>query len=480
MQFKAVKGARGAAAVAALLAVSAGMVLPAPAAHADTADRMSAARTSQALRGLWRTDGYGTVLSVRKDRVQQYETTNTSCLKGTSAKRVGEGPGRTAARYRSADGESFTLRRAIAAPNRASMHIDGSVSKRALHRIGHLPATCGRELPGDPVHTFDVFWQTFAENYPFFKAKGIDWHAVRDHYRPRIGPKTTPKELFAVLRKMIAPLYDAHVALLAGDTGTFVQVRPGTQIPTPELSAKVRKFIEKRDLKGHRLWQFANGRIGYADLPGDQGYLRVSGFAGYTGDGEYAADRAELRQALDAILTPARTLRLQGLIVDLRINGGGFDSLGLELAARLTDLPHFAYAKAARNDPADPTRFTRPQPVFVRPAPLKPRFAGPVAVLTGGSTVSAGETFTQALMNRPASTVRIGQPTQGVFSDTLERRLPNGWRFMLPNEEYRTLTGRTFDGTGIPPHIPEPVFTDEEFKQNRDSAFDRARGELRR
>nr|WP_314175614.1 S41 family peptidase [Streptomyces sp. DSM 40971] len=420
-------------------------------------------------------DGYGTVLTVKHGSVRQYETTDTSCLKGTSAKRTG-GHG-TADRYTTEDGESFTLRR-TAGRDRAAMHVEGSPGDRRLRRVDALPGACGRPASKDPVKTFDVFWQTFEENYPFFEAKGVDWHAVRDRYRPRIDSDTTPAELFAVFRKMVTPLYDAHVAVLAGDAGSFGQVRPGTEMPTPQLDAKVRKFIEKRDLGGHALREFAGGRIGYADLPGGQGYLRVSGFTGYTEDGDYAADRAELRRALDAVLTRERTARLKGLIVDLRVNGGGSDSLGLELAARLTGRPHFAYAKAARNDPSDPSRFTRPQPSYIQPAGGRPHFTGPVAVLTGGSTVSAGETFTQALMERPGRTVRIGQPTQGVFSDTLERRLPNGWSFTLPNEEFRTRDGRTFDGTGVPPHIAEPVFTDEEFAHDRDSAFDRARAEL--
>ncbi|MFF5521682.1 hypothetical protein [Streptomyces coeruleorubidus] len=30
-------------------------------------------------------------------------------------------------------------------------------------------------------------------------------------------------------------------------------------------------------------------------------------------------------------------------------------------------------------------------------------------------------------------------------------------------EEFLTRSGRTFDGTGIPPHLTEPVFTKEEF-----------------
>ncbi|TXS32155.1 hypothetical protein EAO74_07165 [Streptomyces sp. gb1(2016)] len=122
----------------------------------------------------------------------------------------------------------------------------------------------------------------------------------------------------------------------------------------------------------------------------------------------------------------------------------------------------------------------RPQSIPVVPARDTPRYNGPVAVLTAGTTVSAGETFTQALIDRPGRTVRIGESTQGVFSDTLDRRLPNGMEVWLPNEEFLTRSGRTFDGAGIPPHIRTPVFTEKEFADNRDSAFDTAVAVLRR
>lgn len=39
----------------------------------------------------------------------------------------------------------------------------------------------------------------------------------------------------------------------------------------------------------------------------------------------------------------------------------------------------------------------------------------------------------------------------GVFSDTLYRRLPNGWEFTLSNEIYRAPDGALFEGVGIPP-----------------------------
>lgn len=87
------------------------------------------------------------------------------------------------------------------------------------------------------------------------------------------------------------------------------------------------------------------------------------------------------------------------------------------------------------------------------------------------------------MMERPAPTTRIGEPTQGVFSDVMERALPgeghDKWWFGLPNEEFLARDGRTtFDGVGVPPLLPEPVFTDAEFAHDRDAAFDRAMGWL--
>ncbi|WP_405711609.1 S41 family peptidase [Streptomyces xanthophaeus] len=425
--------------------------------------------------GIWRTDGYGTVLSIRNGTLQEYQTTAVSCIAGDTAQRTGPGAYTTS-------GNAVLTVRTRGDRDRASVRLDGDVGERNLRRMVELPGACTRPAPGDPLASFDVFWQSFEENYPFFAAKGIDWHAVRDRYRPTVHEGTSPDELFAVFGKMVEPLHDAHVAVWDVDADgdgypdrRFAQPRPGTVLPDGKLDAEVKKFVVERDLKDARNVQdFAAGRITYADLPGGQGYLRISGFGGYAGDdAPYAAELAELDKALDAVFGQDRTRHLKGLVIDLRINGGGSDAMGLHIAGRLTDTPYLAYSKRARNDPADPARHTRPQPLYVTPAP-GPRYTGPVAVLTGGSTVSAGETFTQALMDRPGRTVRIGQPTQGVFSDVLERKLPNGMALWLPSEELLTRSGRTFDGAGIPPHLTEPVFTPQEFARNEDSAFDRA------
>jgi hypothetical protein len=381
--------------------------------------------------GVWESVGYGTLFAVHGDSAKTYETTAISCLPGSPV----------------ALGSDATIRRT--GPHSARLHWSGSAGDTRLRRINSVPRRCLRPTPDSARGSFDIFWQTFAENYPFFDAKHMNWNAQR-----RLRSTVDQDNLYSTLCKMILPLHDNHVAVMKDDHPCY-SVRPGTVEPGPELESKVVHFIEHRDLHG-AMQTWAGGRVGYFELPGRIGYFRISGFQGYSS--------AELGRALDT----AFGSRLRGLIIDVRVNGGGNDSYGLQIASRLANKPYVAYSKRVQ---VSPGHFTRPQPIVVRPA--KHPYTGPVAILTGGSDVSAGETFVQALLNRPR-TVRIGQNTQGVFSDILERHLPNGWLFGLPDEEFLTRTGRTFDGTGIPPQIRTPVFTAAEFRHNRDSAFDTA------
>ncbi|MEV4639838.1 S41 family peptidase [Actinoplanes sp. NPDC049548] len=416
--------------------------------------------------GLWQVDGYGMAVSVEDGRLEAYETTRISCRPWFTATGTGGG------HFTGEGVPDFTLR--PAGHGRARLAVQGSTGVRDLLPIARLPETCDRPTPADPVSTFDIFWQTFAENYPFFRQHGVDWDAMRASHRPLVRPDSTDDELFTVLRSMIEPLHDAHTGLVADGTHRYFGVREGT----PARATVEERALEITDaqLPGSRQ-TWARGGITYADLPGRIGYLRITKFAGYTEDGDVADDSAALDEALDAIVTAGRTRgphALRGLILDLRLNRGGSDALGIRIAERLTGRPYLAYRKRARNDPDDPGSRTRPVPVPVRPRP-GPRYTGPVAVLTGSLTVSAGETFTQALLGRRPAPVRIGQPTQGVFSDIMPRTLPNGWEFALPNEEYFTAAGRTFDVTGIPPTIACPVFTPAELGSGTDSALRKAR-----
>jgi C-terminal processing protease CtpA/Prc len=223
------------------------------------------------------------------------------------------------------------------------------------------------------------------------------------------------------------------------------------------------------------LRKWCNDQVQYGHLDDATGYLRILSFSGYTRDGGFAAGLQALEAALDAIFSdPA----LRALVIDVRINFGGADPYGLATASRLANGEYLAYTKEARADPVDRDKWTPGDPSRVRQS-SRPGFRGPVAELIGPLTISAGETFTQALMGRTPHITRVGENTQGVFSDVLVRRLPNGWRFALPNEVFRTPEGTAFDGVGIAPDIPIPVFSDEDVAAGRDPGMARALQVLR-
>jgi C-terminal processing protease CtpA/Prc len=117
-----------------------------------------------------------------------------------------------------------------------------------------------------------------------------------------------------------------------------------------------------------------------ADLPGGQGYLRITAFDDYVDyNNTPLRNRAELATVLDEIFTPSRVDSWRALVIDLRFNTGGDDALGLQIAARLTDRPYTGYAKQARNDPADPTRYGPLRTVIVTPETAPVHRSSPAA-----------------------------------------------------------------------------------------------------
>jgi hypothetical protein len=191
--------------------------------------------------------------------------------------------------------------------------------------------------------------------------------------------------------------------------------------------------VTDRRLQGP-LRKWCNEQVQYGHLDDSTGYLRILSEQGYTKEGDFSSGLVALEAALDTIFSDPT---LKGLVIDVRINFGGMDPYGLALASRLATTGYVAYSKEARIDPVDRTKWTPGQPSFVRPS-TRPGFRGPIVELTGPLTISAGETMTQALMGRSPKVLRIGENTQGVFSDVLRRTLPNGWYFGLPNEVFRS------------------------------------------
>ncbi|MFJ4191125.1 S41 family peptidase [Kitasatospora sp. NPDC089509] len=482
MTHRGIGRAAAATVVTAALATTVAVAAPGTAAAAGTASAAGAvpaeggaasaeARHGGTLDGVWRMDGYGTVVTVAGGRLTTYDVTTHSCVPGwiTATQDGAPGADGTVRYVTGHNGVTLTPK----GRDRLVDREEGGVGTKDLYRLPALPALCTTPAPNDPLAVFDRFWETFEENYPFFAAKGIDWHAVRDEQRRRITPTTTTEQLQQIFVDLLRPLGDAHTGLARVVDGQPVPVfggrRPGTTVRTKELTTRAGQAVAAQLTGPEQL--FAGGKLGVGRLPDDVGYLRVGSFDGYT-DGDYRSQVAELDKALDSLL--ADPDRLSGLVIDVRLNGGGSDALGVHIAARLTDRPYLAYRKVARDDPADPTKFTRPSPVHVRPSDGE-HFTGPVTLLTSSISASAAETFAQALMGRSPHVTRIGENTQGVFSDVLVKLISPDFALVLPNEEYLNRDGSTFDGPGIAPDLRTPVYSPDELAALKDSALSTAR-----
>jgi len=367
------------------------------------------------------------------------------------------------------------------------LHEDGSVSNILLRRTGSRPEPCGQPLADTPLTNYQVFWETFAEQYPFFALRQVDWLAVDKKFRPQVTLETKPEDLFRILSDMIDPLHDAHTFINAKSIQKgFHGFRPATDPMQKGNAPRITEIIETKYVRGG-LRDFCNGQLQFGLLRSPQGatlsdsarngradvigYLRIHSFSRYSKDREFVKQLDALERALDDIFKDST--KLTGLVIDVRINSGGSDVFGISLASRLATQEYLAYEKVMRNDIRDPHHRTSPQRVIVHVS-QRPGFRGPVVLLMSAHSVSAAETFTMAVLDRHPHVVRVGANTQGVFSDVLGRRLPNGWRFGLPNEIYLTKSGKAFDGTGVPPDIEVPIFPMEDLANGRDSALDKA------
>jgi hypothetical protein len=421
-----------------------------------------------ALEGLWLSDGYGRLIEFKGEELHQYEITSVSCIESTVATKKTGASSANEIVYGS-EGDRIRLTPGTSADTRW-LHEDGSVSSVLLRRTGSKPAVCDKPLADTPSNNYAVFWQTFAENYPFFKLRKLDWVAVDKKFRPQVTATTTPEQLFHIFSDMIEPLHDAHTSIGAKP---IKQRFHGYRTPDPmqKTNAKrITEIIETKYVRGG-LSDFCNKQLQYGKIADSIGYLRIHSFNSYSTDDEFLKQLDALETALDTIFKDSATLK--GLIIDVRINTGGSDVFGVSIASRLATRDYLAYTKVIRNDIHDEDHRTPGQPVNVRVS-TRPGFRGPVVLLTSADSVSAAETFTMAILDRQPHVTRVGANTQGVFSDVLGRKLPNGWGFGLPNEIYLTKDGKAFDGPGVPPDIETAIFSANDLAAGRDSALDKA------
>jgi carboxyl-terminal processing protease len=414
------------------------LVLPTMAAGQDRTGQDRPAmvddRPVQTVQGVWRSRGYGYVVNMGPDGPTLFHVAGDYCYADPREER---------------DPDSlFSYYRVL---GRDTLAFSGEIGQTRIvfDRLPEMPRSCLAGGGWSPARIASLTAATFADLYPSFKERGIDWRARTAAISRVLNETTDDAALFKTLRTLLAGVEDPHVELEArvagqerelqpGDGPTLGRLRSATGISEREWQPAYRRGILDSVLqgKGH---QAASGSVVWGRI-GEVGYLNLLSMGG---------DEDAMHAALDQAFVAFKGTR--AVIVDITNNRGGYDSLGQQIAGRFADRRRLAYTKVAFG-----AEGVDPQPFHVEPS-KRSRYLGQVYLLTSDVTLSAAEVFALYMRALP-NVIQIGGTTRGAFSDMIEKPLPNGWTLNMSAEVYRDPSGESYEVRGLPPHIKREVF----------------------
>lgn len=308
------------------------------------------------------------------------------------------------------------------------------------------------EYPDTPDGNFEALWHILDEHYCFFdykaEAYGLDWDEVYLRYSGQMDGGMTEDQTFEVLTNMLGELRDGHVNLYSGfDVGRYWSWKE-------DYPANFADTLERKYLGSD--YRIAAG-MKYLILDDNIGYVRCSSFENSIGAGN-----------LDNILMYLSACN--GLIIDIRENGGGLLTSAETLAGRFTNdeiLVGYMQHKTGKGH-SDFSAFEEQK--------LKPgkgiRWQKSTVVLTNRSVYSAANEFVKYMKCCPRVTV-VGDSTGGGAGMPFSSELPNGWsvRFSACPMYDRDKVSTEF---GIAPDY-EVALTASDLARGRDTIIEFAR-----
>ncbi|MCB1629409.1 MAG: S41 family peptidase [Xanthomonadales bacterium] len=337
-------------------------------------------------------------------------------------------------------------------------------------RLSEWPAACEQPAASDIRSRFQHFADLMQAHYAFFELYQVDWSARRAAGLASLDDKSDEAALFAAMQQALQGLRDGHLSLSAEVAGEPRQVEGNRGRTLERISVAARAAGEPAGPARRRwqadLWQAiakealgGEGRMAGNDflqagwLSPQIGYLAAYTVGGYA-ERDFSDPRGDervLHEFLDQALSDFERGQARAVVIDLSLNHGGYDFIARAFAAHFADQRRPVYRKS----PADALPPYQTE-LWLEPAAGQ-RYAGPVYLLTSDITVSGGEILTLALRALP-QVIHVGAATRGALSDILEKPLGEGWVLTLSNEVYRDTQGQLWEGRGIEPQRPLPVF----------------------
>ncbi|MTI29348.1 S41 family peptidase, partial [Xanthovirga aplysinae] len=325
-------------------------------------------------------------------------------------------------------------------------------------RLDGLPELCNSniEYKENPKLNFLTFWKTFKEHYASFEIKNVDWDKVYEKYEPKISENTSSSELYDVFQEMISLLNDGHVKMPVPES-----IKKDYENKAKEKNYKYTKLDEFQlnkeiaELYVDNLHNYNAGMIRYGLIQDQIGYIQInlmltladynmpkdldlrSFYGQYWEIAEKRKDEIQRQDEVDGVNSILNLIlkeleNAKAFILDVRFNRGGKDGVAIAILNHFSNREKLAFTKKAKIE----NGFANKQEIRIIPS--EQNFTGNVYLLTSHLTASASEVLVLGSLANSNFT-RIGSTTEGSFSSTLDKKLPNGWEYELSNEVYQDL-----------------------------------------
>lgn len=319
--------------------------------------------------------------------------------------------------------------------------------------------SCSRDdydggYPDTPTGNFDALWHIMDTRYCFFDLKqkelGVDWNQVYDKYRPSVSDKMSRVALFEVMASMLSELRDGHVNLY----GTYDIARNWHW--ETDFPSNFNKEIRDRYLGDD--YKIANSGYNYTVLNDNIGYLTIEDFSVNIGESR-----------LDAVLDFLSICN--GLIIDIRCNGGGNEQYASNIAARFTNERVLVGYTCYKTGPGH-NDFSSLETRYIDPAIYHLRWQKPVALLVNRGCFSAANDFAAMMAEMPK--VRLfGDRTGGGGGMPVSSELPCGWSVRFSSAPTFDARGNDIE-SGIEPHVVVNM-TQSDMERGVDTIIETAR-----
>lgn len=306
-----------------------------------------------------------------------------------------------------------------------------------------LLAGCGKiyfkdDPSNTPENNFELFWTDFDRYYSQFGIRNYDWDSVYSIVKPQCATMTEG-QLFTILSGVVVKLNDMHVTLYT-DHGSVSWKGwgrgkyPGGKLINPfnylkSGSPQKTTVFEYREFKNQNI-----------------GYIIINTFSGTINGGANPTDDRYL--LIDTILDQFKDK--DGIIIDVRWNGGGNSWNAETVASRFADEKRIAGRHRSKSGPGKNDFFDWLN-WYIEPKGTY-QYTKPVVVLTSRKTSSAAEDYVMYMQVLPNVTI-VGDTTGGGTGSPVLRELPNGWSYRLSTSYAETADHKLVDSKGIVPDV---------------------------